>query len=232
MKNFVYILLVVIAFYSCSEDKIDLYQGSRYVQFEDHFEDTTSTSFFFYKGANTFDLPIVLDLVGDTLATDMKYSIQVNTEFTDAPSGSFKLESVPMFEKGFITDTIYITFNKVPEFDTGEYKVVLDIADTDEGLKVGETVYSRKTFKISAMVAQPKWWDETITRYYLGVFDKNKYEAFIDITDETDLTGWEGGPLIEVCRKFKYELIKLKDAGTPLLMEDGTDMLSTVPVIG
>ena len=232
MKNFIYILLAGIAFYSCSEDQIELYQDGRYIQFEDHFEDTTASSFFFYPNATTFDLPMVLDLVGDTLETDMQYSIKVNTEFTDAPEGSFELESMPMFEKGFITDTTYITFKKVPEFDTREYMIVLDIVDTEGQLKVGEIIHSRKTFKISSMIAQPEWWNEAITRYYLGVFSGKKYEEFIRITGETDLTGWEGGPLIEVCREFKYELIRLKEAGTPVLMEDGTDMLSTVKIIG
>lgn len=231
MKKITFIICCIIAVYACNKEEIMIYDSGRYIQFEDTYKDTTTSSFFFYPDQTSFQLPMVLKLIGDTLENNLNYKLEISTEYTDAPTNSYALEPSFVFEKGNITDTTYITFNKVTEFETKEFKVVVDVVSTDD-LLVGETIYSRKAFKISSMISQPSWWDDVFTDFYLGVYSEKKFRAFIDITGIGDLTGWEDWRLSEICLQFKYELIKLKEAGTPLLMEDGTDMLSTVKIIG
>ncbi len=85
---------------------------------------------------------------------------------------------------------------------------------------------------ISNKVAKPAWWIGNVETLYLGKYTEKKFRTFMAVTGVGDITPYTDFEKRDLYLQFKHYLIAMKDAGTPVLEDDGTDMLSTVPLIG
>lgn len=230
MKNILYIIVFALLFIACEKEQIQVFNSQRFVQFSTNYQDTIYTSFFFHNDAPTIKIPVELELVGNALKEDTKFEITAIAEETDVPSESYDILNL-IFRKDVFEHNLEVQFNNNPLFKTKKYKLTLEIG-SNENIKKGQTAFSRKTLVISDMIEKPVWWDTNMDNYYLGLFYPEKYKAFMNITGVMDLSDYDCDELINISLKFKNELKRLKEAGAPLLLDDGTDMLSTVKILG
>ncbi|MBL1409182.1 DUF4843 domain-containing protein [Sphingobacterium faecale] len=216
---------------SCEKAEIQTYNDSHYVQFTRNIIDTLDFSFFFYPGQSEVKVALPVKLVGKMPEKDLSYSIVVVDTDTDAPTDIYALHDNLLFRRGIAQDTAHIIFKNHAKLRDNTYKLTIEIKETAD-VKPGQSNYKRYAFKISDKVTKPTWWDANMDRFYLGVYSEKKFRAFMDATGVGDLSIYEEGQQRIIMLQFKYHLIELKDKGTPLLMEDGTDMLATVPLVG
>lgn len=223
--------MLLMVFISCQKREISVYESGRYVQFTKVNTDTTNFSFFFYGGRNEVTYAIPVKLIGTMPSSNISYRIEVDEKISTAPSSIYSFDNNQSFRMGIAQDTVYITFKNQSDLLTNTYMLALKIVENNE-VKPGQTNYSTRVFKINDIVVQPSWWTGDMITRHLGVYSEKKFRVFMQATGEGDLSIFTPAEQRIHMLKFKYYLIEQKDKGTPVLMEDGRDMLSTVPLIG
>jgi len=227
-KLYIIGLALVVTMAACKKENIQTYNAGQYVQFT--LKDTVSLSFFFYPGKSEVDVQLPVRLVGKMPEQDLQYKI-VAGEGTTLPAALYTIAPVFTFKKGQPVDTAHITIKNSAELTTNTYKLVIEMA-ADGDVQPGQTNYSQRLYTVNDMVSRPAWWDATNELRYLGVYTEKKFRTFMNVTGVGDLTPYTSVEQRDLFLKFKNYLIAMKDAGTPVLEADGTDMLSTVPLIG
>lgn len=229
--NSIFIITLALFTLGCKKEDIITYNDVHYVQFTRNITDTLDFSFFFYPGKDEVLVALPVKLIGRMPAADLSYQIAVVQEDSNAPDNIYTLPNTFTFRKGLAQDTAYITFRNAVELRSQKYKLSLQIQNTSE-VKAGQTNYARYAFRISDMVTKPTWWNAEMDRFYLGVYGEKKFRAFMEVTGIGDLSVMDFNEARIYMIQFKHYLIEMKGKGTPLLMEDGTDMLSTIPLVG
>ncbi|MRG43565.1 DUF4843 domain-containing protein [Chitinophaga sp. SYP-B3965] len=224
------LVLWMAAMSACKKQDIPTYSGERYVQFVNAQQDTASLSFFFYPNQGQVILKLPVKLTGMMTTEDLHYKIEIDTA-TTASADHYNLAQEFVFRKGMATDTAFLTIINKPDLATNMQLVAVRITGGN-GVQAGQTAYVRRIFKISDMVSKPAWWDAAMETTYLGKYTERKFRKFMEVTNIGDLSGLTPGEQRGYMLEFKYYLIQMKDAGTPVLEDDGTDMLSTVKIIG
>lgn len=221
----------LIAFAACTQDEIPVFQGNHYIQFTTAANDTASVSFFFHPDQERIEFPIPVKLTGRTPITDLPFRIVVDDSATTATAVHYTLPDNPRIRAGRVADTVYLTIHKAPEMDAATFRLALQIAPAEHA-SPGQWPYTRKVLLLSNLVSRPAWWDAVMESNYLGTFTERKFRTFIKATGISDLEPYDPGVQRDYMLQFKYYLIDMADAGTPVLEDDGKDMLSTVPLIG
>ncbi len=224
------LLTAVLYLSSCKKDGIDTYQAGRYIQFDQSYQDTIALSFFLYPNENEFQVPLPVELIGKITAQDLAYTIKADSA-TTATSSVYSLPASFSLGQGKPIDTAWIKVIKQPELQGKEVLLVLDITGSSD-LKPGKTDNIRRVIRISDKISKPTWWDATMEAYYLGKYSDKKFSTFIQVVGTGDLSIYSAEQQRGLMLEFKYYLIKMRDAGTPVLEDDGTDMLSSIPLIG
>lgn len=234
MKRILLLIIVglgAIPFFNCQKQDIMLYNDGHYIQFTGSWQDTTILSFFFHPGKEEVDIGFPVRLVGHMLDTDLEYFIEVDQTQTTAGEANFNVRSSYRFRTGRQVDTAYVTFRKTPNLQSEEVRLAFYIRDTPN-VKAGQTEYIYQIVKINDMVSKPNWWDTNMDRYYLGVYSEAKYRTFMEVTGVGDMSQYDEHQRRIFMLQFKYYLLEMKENGKPLLLEDGSDMLDSVPLIG
>lgn len=233
-SNISFILLALLAagcFASCKKEEIDLYSSKRFVQFQSDLRDSISFSFFYHLGKTEVAIPLPVKLVGQLADADQHYRMEVVPDQSTTAAGNYSLPAEYTFRKKSSRDTAWVTLKRTPDLDTKELKLVLRITGSNE-LAPGQTDCTYKIIRMTAKVSKPTWWDTNMDTYYLGRYSEKKFKTFMEVTGVGDLQPYDNNQRLILFLQFKYYLIEQKSNGTPLYMEDGADMLSTVPLIG
>lgn len=215
----------------CKKAEIITYNDTHYVQFTKNVVDTVDFSFFFHPGKTEVQVALPVKLIGHMPEQDLSYKIAVVMEDSNAPTKIFALSNTYVFRKGLAQDTAYVTFKNDDELLTNTYKLSLQIQNSDQ-VKAGQTNYVTRAFRISDQVTKPTWWDANMDRFYLGDYSEKKFRAFMQVTGIGDLSSVDFNEARIYMIQFKYYLIEMKEKGTPLLLEDGTDMLASLKLVG
>lgn len=231
MKKLLISLVAIYFLVACDKANIPMYHDNKsYVQFAESYLHSVNISFFLYPTENTYKLPLALKLAGAPLQKNTEFAIVVLNEST-AKAEHYDLPDRIEFQAGQATDTLVLNLNKVDGLDKEPVCLILEIQGKGK-LMAGQTIYTRKIIWLSNAIAQPIWWDQAFVRSFLGVYTDKKFSEFIRITKTGDLDGMDPDRVRSLCLKFKAELVRLRNAGTPILEADGTDMLSTIPLLG
>ena len=230
-RSFIIYSILLTAFIACKKEKMEVYKSGHYIQFTNSVADTTNLSFFFYPGKEEVTLALPLRLIGTMPEGDLHYELKVDAKVTTAETKHYSLPAGFDFRQGLAIDTAYLTIKKTPELATTTYLLAIDIASTND-VQPGQTTYARRIFRINDMVTKPSWWDSNMDRFYLGEYTERKFRKFMEFTGVGDLSQKSDTEKTELIKRFKYFLIQMKDAGTPVLEDDGSDMLSTIPIAG
>lgn len=215
----------------CKREEIQLYSGDQYVQFTGSEQDTIVLSFFFHPGKSEVSVPLPVKMVGFMPEKDLEYTIAVHEEETTARPEHFSIPSSFRYRQGLLLDTAYITVKNTPDLATNEVLLAIYIKDGPE-LQAGQSDYAYRVIKLSDKVEKPVWWDANMDRFYLGTYSELKFRKFMEVTGVGDLTPYDDAERRVLMLQFKYYLIEMKENGTPVLLEDGSDMLASVPLIG
>jgi hypothetical protein len=216
---------------NCKKETIKLYDSGHYVQFTGSVLDTISLSFFFYPNQSQVDVALPVKMIGKMTAQDVHYKISTVSEGTTASADHYVLAPDYVFKKGQATDTAHVIIKNGADLATKTYIISLRIA-ADGDVQPGQTAYTTRVFKINDMISKPIWWNADMDRIYLGLYTDKKFRTFISVVGIGDISAYSPSEQRGFMLQFKYYLIAMKDAGTPVLEADGTDMLSTVPLIG
>ncbi|MGN6418541.1 MAG: DUF4843 domain-containing protein [Pseudobacter sp.] len=230
-KILIWALASAICFVSCKKEEIPLYGNNRYVQFTSDIRDSIAFSFFYHPGKDEETIGIPVKLVGDLGSQDAGYRVEVLASESTASTSNYSLPAEQVFRKGVAKDTAWVTLKKTPDLDTKDVRLVLRITGSQE-LAPGQTDCTFKVIRITATVSKPLWWDANMNQYYMGRYSEKKFRTFMNVTGVGDLTPLNNSERLILMLQFKYYLIEQKANGTPVYMEDGADMLSTVPLLG
>lgn len=230
-STILYILAIPLLLTNCKKEDIELYSSGHYIQFTTPATDTVTLSFFFYAGKPDVDIALPVKLVGHMPEGNLNYQVKVDPEVTTALPKNYTVPASFTFRQGLATDSAVITVHNSAELTQQNYLLALEIVGSD-GVIPGQTTHIRKVIRLNDMVSKPVWWDANMDRYYLGVYSEKKYRTFMDVVGVGALNLYPPAVQREFMLQFKYYLIDMKDAGTPVLEDDGTDMLSTIPLIG
>lgn len=231
-RNIIIVLLLASFIqYGCKKEEIQVYDAANYVQFASSYQDTINMSFFFYPNQDHVDLPVPVRLIGKMPENGLSFKLAVDQASSTALSTYYAMPETFLFRTGQPLDTAYITVNKTPEMTDKEFILAVDVV-AFENVLPGQTEYTRRILRISNMVRKPAWWDTNMNTLYLGVYSEAKYRKFMEVTGVGDLPAYETYEQRNFMLQFKYYLIQMRDEGTPVLEADGSDMLSTIPLIG
>lgn len=229
-KHLIYLSIILITFSSCKKQEIPVYSSPDFIQFATAVTDTITLSFFFYPNTDQVEVALPMKLIGFLPTEDLKYTMAVDKESTALPA-YYQLPASFIYGKGKAADTARIIIKKDPAMAKKSFLLMLTITD-DGDIYPGQITNIRKVISMNDMVSKPEWWNAEMTNSYLGAYTELKYRKFMEVTGVGDLSLYSKSQQRVYMLQFKYYLMDMKAKGTPVLEADGTDMLSTVPLIG
>jgi hypothetical protein len=233
------IVLTLLAFLSCSEEKLGEFSGEIvYISFiEDASKDSTVFSFQTYpSGEIVADVPVRIR--GHWLTSPRAFTVSVDPDSTSLPASSYELPEKCEFAPGQELDTIQIKFlNNFDDLKNKAYRLFLRINES-ENVKQGEKAYRIAKFYVSDKLEIPVWWSRNdgtewnpyniVEERYLGKYSELKYKLFLDrlAEDDASFDGTDMNVLKKYALRLKYWLEE-----NPTYDEDNNEWMQ-VPVAG
>jgi len=233
MLKYIYTAIFIVLLASCKKEKIAPWETpDRYIQFQKKESDTMIFSYLFQPSSVTsYTIKVPLKMIGFLPDKNLDYTVEVIPELTTINPSLYSMSLTNVFRAGFTMDSIPVEIKRDPILKTQSVYLALQLK-TNQDMKTGQTEFVRQIVKINDLVFQPKWWNANIVYYYMGVYTDKKFRTFIDVIGTGDLDAVNVNTIYEFVRQFKYYLQAQKEAGTPVLEDDGTDMLSTIAMVG
>lgn len=175
IRKYINICLVALALTSCSEDKLDVFNGDNYVHFTPGLDDTVSAEYNFAYGETTgemyYDIPVEIRLWGYLPESDFTCSF-VEEEGASAPAGC-EIPSSSVFHAGKEVDVLTIRVKRNEELLSTDYSFKIKFAGAEEHT-VAPAKYSTVLVKVkdSLPATAPTWWNTTQA---LGDYSPIKY---------------------------------------------------------
>ncbi len=232
VMNKIYVIFLVLVFFSCSEEKIMRYNPSEnYIRFTNAYQDSVRVSFVNYPTENSFEVKLPVEITGNALASALDYEVVVDTDMsTGIENTHFSLERLT-FGAGVFSDTLRVKLNRTADMKEDEFRIVLRLKD-NVNFTVIPSDNDYAIVRVSDKISQPDWWDRGIVNNYLGVYSDDKYTLFIIVTNQTDLSEASPAEKRAYALQFKYWLEDQEKAGVTeyngIKLADITD----VPVKG
>ena len=211
--NKIYVIFLVLVFFSCSEENIMRYNASEnYIRFTNAYWDSVRVSFVNYPTENSFEVKLPVEITGSVLASALDYEVVVDKDASTGIEGThFSLERVT-FGAGVFSDTLRMKLNRTADMKEGEFRIVLRLKD-NENFTVIPSDYDYAIVRVSDKMSQPDWWDRGIVNDYLGTYSDDKYTLFIIVTNQTDLSEASPAEKRAYALQFKYWLEDQEKAG-------------------
>lgn len=241
IMSFFYLILL----FSCDEQTVEIFNDGHEIYFEKFFvdamppgteaADSTIASFFFYPD-NTMDIevPLVINLSGKLLTSELKFGLKIIPEETTAVAGEYTLDDSYVFSPNTVgedaeevKDTIYVKLhhgNRTEELKKG-IRIVVELVP-NENVQLGQVERIRAKIILTTVTVRPIWWDEEVEKNLLGMYSEKKYKYFLNEVDkkaEMNATLIKEHPdrAIQLTMEFKTWLSKQKP---PIEENDGTLM--------
>ncbi|MFV0593950.1 MAG: DUF4843 domain-containing protein [Draconibacterium sp.] len=178
------LVVATLLLYSCSTDEIKPYQGVEYVYFGNQL---VNYSFAYNPGYESIDIGYPVKLIGDSADYDRVVKFEIETRSDNLDNSDFEL--LPgIFRKGRFEDTIYVRCFNSEKLLTEEVSLTIRIASSED-FQPGPTEQITADLNFSNKLIQPEWWDNAVTRDYLGDYSDKKYRTLILATEVGDWTG-------------------------------------------
>ena len=130
VMNKIYVIFLVLVFFSCSEEKIMRYNPSEnYIRFTNAYQDSVRVSFVNYPTENSFEVKLPVEITGNALASALDYEVVVDTDMsTGIENTHFSLERLT-FGAGVFSDTLRVKLNRTADMKEDEFRIVLRLKD-------------------------------------------------------------------------------------------------------
>ncbi len=232
MKKIIFLTMICLAALSggCKSDEIMTYSGTEYIQFRRSFADSVTVSFLNAGGTPSYDYPVGVELVGNPVAHDRTYRVEVVENYTTAPAANYQLPAEFVLPAGEVEASFGVNLINTPNLSNEQIRLTLRIVSSEQ-LKAGATLNTVFVIWFTDKVSQPAWWNSAITTSYLGAYSEKKYRLFVEVTGVADLTGAADFDLRGYTLIFKTYLRDEAAAGRIVYEADGTTPMS-VTLIG
>lgn len=228
MKKTIIILAAVAALFSnaCNKSDILAPTDQRYIYMSYPESGNPVFNFSFVSTTKeTVRIAVPIKFAGRPLTRDLAYALKAEPgkdpekDTTMLAGTEFELPE-PIFHQGNFLDTIFVTVHKTQRMDTMMCYLKINLVD-NENFHATHTGALEAELRITAQIAQPAWWTQAVTTFYLGKYSDEKFalftqEIFMGDYGELDESGKRFYAL-----KFKYwleahpEQAKEKD-GSPM----------------
>lgn len=172
----------------------------------------------------TARIAVPITFAGRPLTADLPFAVSVSSETTLAEGSEYEFPDLVFhWEKGF-RDTIYVTIHKTERMERATYTLKFSLVSNAHFLAT-MTGSLDAELRVTAQVAQPSWWTQEVTDYYLGTYSDLKFELFTQHGYIGDYGALDDNEKRYYALKFKYWLQE-----NPQTEADGTTM--SVPIQG
>lgn len=222
-------LLLVAA--ACTQLEIPTYNDltqDRFVYFSSALKDSTTLSFVKYPGEKTIEFPVKVKASGFSDA-DASYKVSFVASESTATTSDCSLPSEFVFHGNTVEDSFILKINYAEKMDNNDIRIVLRIEESD-GFKVGPTDYATKVILVNNKIVKPDWWVSSApyyATYYFGTYTEKKYRTFLEAC-KVNLDNTTRNEIRYYATLFKKYLMEQKEAGHPVLEDNGTEM--TLPI--
>ena len=236
--------MMIPLLFACEEQKVEIFNGGNAIYFDKFYTDaiypglesadSTVVSFFFYPDdVREVQAPLLVNLMGGSLQSDMTFQLKVVEDATTANPDEYKLADQYVFEarpdsvyETLIQEYFYIDMFKSDRLRNGEVESVCLVVELVPGEGVGLGQLERRKAKIilTTKTTVPTWWDSNVEETLLGRYTDKKYKTFLNAVEgasDIDEEMIQGQPdkVIQLVMKFKVWL-----AQNPTMDEDGRPM--------
>ena len=237
-------LVMVSLLFACEEQKVEIFNGGNAIYFDKFYTDaiypglesadSTVVSFFFYADdVREVQAPLLVNLMGGSLQTDLTFQLKVVEDATTANPDEYKLADQYVFEArpdsvytNLIQEYFYIDLFKSDRLQNGEVESVCLVVELVPGEGVGLGQLERRKAKIilTTKTAVPTWWDQNVADNLLGQYTDTKYKTFLNAIEgasdiDEEMIQTQPDKVIQLVMRFKVWL-----AENPTMDEDGWTM--------
>ena len=187
MKNYITIIAIVFALFSCSEKETMTYQSERYLYFTTSLDSADlSVSFSHYPTSDEYKAGFEVNLMGHLLTEKAKYRVSVVDTGTTALPEEYVLDLEPEFGANQLKDTLYVVLKKTERLSDGPVTLMIKL---EEGNGFIPGLSRNRTVKVhfNNVESKPLWWEGDIISVYLGEYSPEKYKHFL-IATQIDAT--------------------------------------------
>ena len=187
MKNYITIIAIVFALFSCSEKETMTYQSERYLYFTTSLDSADlSVSFSHYPTSDEYKAGFEVNLMGNLLTEKANYRVSVVDTGTTALPEEYVLDLEPEFGANQLKDTLYVVLKKTERLSDGPVTLMIKLEEANgfiPGLSRNRTV----KVHFNNVESKPLWWEGDIISVYLGEYSPEKYKHFL-IATQIDAT--------------------------------------------
>ncbi|MBC5623264.1 DUF4843 domain-containing protein [Butyricimonas hominis] len=187
MKNYITIIAIVFALFSCSEKETMTYQSERYLYFTTSLDSADlSVSFSHYPTSDEYKAGFEVNLMGNLLTEKANYRVSVVDTGTTALLEEYVLDLEPEFGANQLKDTLYVVLKKTERLSDGPVTLMIKL---EEGNGFIPGLSRNRTVKVhfNNVESKPLWWEGDIISVYLGEYSPEKYKHFL-IATQIDAT--------------------------------------------
>ena len=187
MKNYITIIAIVFALFSCSEKETMTYQSERYLYFTTSLDSADlSVSFSHYPTSDEYKAGFEVNLMGNLLTEKANYRVSVVDTGTTALPEEYVLDLAPEVGANQLKDTLYVVLKKTERLSDGPVTLMIKL---EEGNGFIPGLSRNRTVKVhfNNVESKPLWWEGDIISVYLGEYSPEKYKHFL-IATQIDAT--------------------------------------------
>ncbi len=168
----------------------------------------------------TVRIAVPIKFAGRPLSEDLAYAVKVHPgseETTLKANEEYELPEL-VFRKESFLDTIFVTVHKTARMETATYSLKFSLVSNGNFLAT-QTGFLDAELRVTAQIAHPAWWDQSVVEFYLGTYSDKKFELFSQNIFTGDYGELSDSEKQFYALKFKYWL-----AEHPQTEDDGTQM--------
>lgn len=208
---------------ACNKSEILSPGDQRYIYISYPENDNQVFNFSFVSTTKeTVKIAVPIKFAGRPLTQDLAYAVKVypgSEETTLKATEEYELPEL-VFHKESFRDTIFVTIHKTARMESGSFNLKFSL-ESNENFLATQTGFLEAEFRVTAQIAWPSWWNQSVVDFYLGAYSDKKFELF----SQNIFTG-DYGELSESEKRlyalqFKYWLEK---QDPKICEEDGTQM--------
>lgn len=203
MKKYILLGLLACVLFSCDKDDVEAYHAGRFLYIPDSLGmDTTFVSFKHHMGADTYKVPFEVRMIGTVGMQDLEYRIEIIDSLTTAIASDYRLLTTQSFGAAKWRDTLWVELVNTPHLTSETVRLTVKLVE-NEDFGLGYATRLTASVSFNNQMSKPLWWDDNITNLFLGKYSEEKYLAFYECTQISDLTDFPFWRLRQLTIEFR-----------------------------
>lgn len=149
-------------------------------------------------------IAIPIKFAGRPLTEDLAYAVSVDPASTLTEGTEYQFPEL-VFHKGDFVDTIFVTLHRTKRMESAVYNLKFTLTD-NANFRATHRGMLEADLRVTAQIAQPAWWNQDVTTFYLGKYSNKKFELFSQEIFMGDYGELDDSAKRFYALKFKYWL--------------------------